>query len=74
MDFYSAIHDIARDKNMSLEKVSLATGHTSGYINSARSRGSVPSITNAAMLAEVVGYKVCLVNADEIPDDAYVIE
>ena len=74
MDFYTTVHTIAKQQGLSLEKVSLKTGRTGTYISNARSRGSIPTISSASLIAGALDYKLCLVPADNIPDDAYVIE
>ena len=74
MNFYDAIHEIAQGEGLSLEKASLKTGHSGTYISNARSRGSLPTVGNAAMIAAVLGYKLCLVAEGSVPEDAYVIE
>ena len=74
MNFYDAVYEITRNGGMSIENLSLKLNRAPRYIASAKSRGSLPKIDNAAMILEALDYKLCIVPADDIPEDAIVID
>jgi len=73
MYFYDAIHKIAAENNFSMEQVSLDAGRSISFISASKSRRSDPKVDTAAMIAGVVGYKLCLIPENNVPDDAIVI-
>ena len=72
--FYDAIYEIARKQNISIEKLGLKLGRGARYIGGAKSRGSLPKVDNAAMIADACGYTLCLVPSGNVPEDAIVID
>ena len=74
MYFYDAVYDIARNKGISVKKVSQSIGRSPAYIGALKSRGSEPIMNTAVEIANVIGYTLCLVPDDNVPDDAYVID
>jgi len=74
MQFYDAAYKIAGEKGISIENLSLSLGKTSRYVGSAKSRGSIPRIDNAAMILGAMDYVICAVPKDKVPEDAIVID
>lgn len=74
MNFYDAVYEITRSSGMSIEDLSLKLKRGPKYIASSKSRGSLPKMDNAAMILEALDYKLCIVPADDIPEDAIVID
>lgn len=74
MNFYDAVYIIAREQGISIENLSLKLGKAPRYIGSAKSRGSLPKVDNAAMILDALGYDLCVIPDDEIPDNAIIID
>ena len=70
MNYYEALERAARASGMSLNEIGLKMGHASNYIHNAKSRGSSPTVDNAARAAEACGYALVLVPVGEVPDNA----
>ena len=74
MNFYDAVYDIARQKGISIERIGYELGHTARYVGSAKSRGSLPKVDNAAKIVNVCGHSLCIVPSDNVPEDAIIID
>lgn len=74
MNFYDVVYEIAGQKGISIENLSLSLGKTSRYIGAAKSRGSLPKVDNAAMILEALDYRLCAIPNDEVPEDVIVID
>lgn len=74
MGFYDVVERISEDEEISMSALSRAIGRPSSYIAAGRSRGSVPSVDNAALIVEAAGWRLVAVPVDAVPDDALVIE
>ena len=74
MNFYEAVHIIAKNEGISLETLSLKTGRGPSYIASNKTRGSQPRIDNAAMILNACGYELCIVPNGSVPDSAIEID
>ena len=72
MEFYDAVYRIAKKKGITIEKISLSLGKTSGFITAQKSRGSKPRIDTAAKILDACGYILCAIPEDEVPN--WVIE
>ena len=73
MDFYDIIYSIAVRKKISLENVSLNFGKTANYIYTQKSRGSSPKIDTAAKLLASLGYAICAIPSDAVPEGTYTV-
>lgn len=74
MNFYDAVYRVAGIRDMTVEGVSLKMGHSSAYIASAVSRGSLPKVDTAGRILDACDFKLCAIPKDRIPDDAIVID
>ena len=74
MKTYDAIRIAARNAGMSLRGLGRAYGKTDGYIVSAISRGNTPKTDTTAGILATCGYALCAVPADNVPEDALVID
>ncbi len=74
MEFYEALTEAAECAGLSLSSVGVKLGHSRTYVSVGMSRGSMPSVTNAASMLEVCGYKLCAIPEDSVPADALVID
>lgn len=73
MDAYSAVRAMSKDSSITLYAISKALGKSANYINNGASRGSIPRCDTMARMADVCGYKLALVPADELTKGALVI-
>lgn len=73
MEFYEIIQSIAIRSKTSLEQVSLKFGKTANYISSQKSRGSSPKVDTAAKLVSTLGYTLCAIPKDSVPEGTYVV-
>ena len=74
MSFYDIIHKLSREQGLSLEKLSIKLGKGARYIGGAKSRGSLPRVDNAAKMADALGYTLCVVPSNNVPDDAIKVD
>ena len=74
MNFYEVLYKIAHEKGISTRALAKAIGRSSAYITIQKSRGSLPIVSTASMLVSALDYKLCIVPADSVPEDAYIIE
>lgn len=74
MNFYDALYKIARGAGVSINTIGLALGKTDRYIPSAKWRKSIPSVTNAAKMLDVCGYRLCAVKEEEVSDSMVVLD
>lgn len=74
MNFYEVLYEIARKKNVGIAELAKSIGRSRTYIMVQKSRNSLPIVSTASRLAHALGYKLCFVPDDSVPDDAYIIE
>ena len=74
MKFYDIVYKLAKEEGLSIEKLSLKLGKGTRYIGGAKSRGSLPKVDNAAMIVDALGYTLCVVPSDEVPDEAIEVD
>lgn len=74
MEFYDAVYHMAWLRGITIEKIGFKLGHTSTYIGSAKSRGSLPKVDTAVKILGACDYKLCVVPKGTAPDDAIVID
>lgn len=73
MQFYDAVEHAAKSAGMTLAQVGREAGRTGAYITSARARGSLPKVDNAAAIMEACGWRLVAVPCDSVPADGLVI-
>lgn len=73
MEFYDAVYQAAWQNGLTMEQLSQKLGHTATYITSAKSRGSLPKVNNAAKILDACEYTLCAVPKGSVPDDAITI-
>ena len=74
MNFYEVVYKLAEEKGITIQKLGLKLGKGSRYIGGAKSRGSLPKTSNAAMILDALDYSLCVVPENEVPEDAIVID
>lgn len=74
MQFYDAVYKVAGEKGLSIERLGINLGKSARYIGSAKSRGSLPKVNNAAMIVDACDYTLCIVPKDNVPEDAITID
>ena len=74
MNYYDALEHAARASGMSFNEIGVKLGHASNYIHNAKSRGSSPTVDNAARAAAACGWALALVPAGELPEGAVAID
>lgn len=73
MYFYDALYKVAKSKGIAIESLSMALGKSPRYIGVGKSRGSSPSVDNAAKMFKVCGYSIIAVPDEEIPENALIL-
>lgn len=71
--FYDVLQEAAEASGVSLSSVGVAMGHSRSYVLGAMSRGSVPSVDNAAAMLDACGWSLAAVPAEDVPPSALVI-
>lgn len=71
--FYDVLQDAAAASGVSLSSVGVALGHSRSYVLGAMSRGSVPSVDNAAAMLAACGWSLAAVPSGDVPPSALVI-
>lgn len=74
MNYYDALERAARASGVSFNEIGLKLGHASNYIHNAKSRGSSPTVDNAARAVEACGYVLALVPAGKVTGDTIVVD
>ena len=74
MGFYDVLEDVANKTGESFYSIALKIGRGPSYISGGRSRGSVPSVDNAAAMLAACGWSLVAVPADDVPPSAIAIE
>lgn len=74
MGFYDVLQTCAATHSMSLRQVSIAMGRNGNYVSGAVTRGSVPSVDNAAAMLAACGWSLCAVPSEDVPPSALVID
>lgn len=74
MKFYDIVYKLAGEQGLSIENLSLKIGKTSRYVAGQKSRGSLPKISNAVMILDALGYELCAIPNESVPEDAIVID
>ena len=74
MNYYDVLYNAANNAGVSVSEVGERLGKTRGYIPNAKTRGSMPSVTNAAAQLATVGYALVAVPVDQLPQDALTID
>ena len=74
MKFFELVYKLAREQGLSIEKLSLKVGKSPRYVGRTKSRGSSPTVANAAMILDALGYSLCLVPDENVPENAIVID
>lgn len=74
MNFYEIVYKLAEEQGLTIQKLGLMLGKGSRYIGGAKSRGSLPKTNNAAMILNALGYELCIVPSDNVPEDAIIID
>ena len=70
MNFYDTLYSVAREAGISIERIGYKLGRTARYVGAAKSRGSVPSVDNAARMLDVCGYGLYAIPYSDAPVDA----
>jgi hypothetical protein len=74
MEFYDAVYRAVGIRDMTIDGLSLKMGHTSTYITSSKSRGSLPKVDTAVKILDACDFALCAIPKESIPDCAIVIE
>lgn len=74
MDAYSALRIAAERGGVSLARIGRVMGRPDNFVSNNISRGSIPRCDTMARMADVCGYKLALVPADELTTGALVID
>lgn len=73
MNFYEIVYRLANEQGISIENLCLKLGKSPRYIAGSKSRGSLPKIDNAIMILNELGYTICMVPNENVPEDAIII-
>ena len=68
MQFYDALEICGKTSGTSMQQVSAQLGHAKVYVAGAKSRGSVPSVDNAARMLGVCGYALCAIPHSDVTE------
>lgn len=74
MGFYDVLSSAAAAAGVSESAIGRNLGCASNYVARSKSRGSVPSVDNAAAMLGACGYVLAAVPRDSVPPDALVID
>ncbi len=74
MNFYDVLETCGKNSGKSMQAVSVELGNARNHIANAKSRGSVPSVSNAAAMLKICGYNLAAIPCDNMPSDALPIE
>lgn len=74
MKFYDVVYELAGKMGLSIENLSIKLGKGPRYVGGAKSRGSIPSVKNASMILNELGYVLCAIPADEVTDEMLTID
>jgi hypothetical protein len=74
MDWYSVINGACAQSGVSVSAIGPMMGKSRNYVANARSRGSVPLVTNAAAMLSACGYALVAIPASDVPTGALVID
>lgn len=74
MNYYDVVYKLAREQGISIENLCLKLGKAPRYIAGSKSRGSLPKINNANMILNELGYTICIMPNEDIPEDAIIID
>ena len=70
MNFFEVLYSIAAEKGIKIDSIGPLMGKSAKYVSANRSRGSVPSIDNAALMLEVCGFGLYAIPYEDAPKDA----
>lgn len=75
MNYYDALRHAAKQAGVPLTKVGTALGKATTYVNTAITKGSSPTVDNAAAMLAVCGWQLVAVpNTEQLPDTALVLD
>lgn len=74
MGFYDVLKEASDVSGVGLTRIGPALGRDRSYVSGAMSRGSVPSVDNAAAMLAACGYALVALPAADVPPDALVVE
>lgn len=74
MNIYEALEVAGQAANLSMAKISRASGRADNYIGAQKSRGSAPSVYIAAELFAPAGYVLAAIPAENVPSNALIID
>lgn len=74
MNEIELISRLARDNGISLSRIALDNGLSRNAITKARSVGASMSTRNTSTVLASMGYALCAVPVDHVPDGALVID
>ena len=70
----AALRTLAKAAGYSLAELSRAAGRSGNYVASLLGRGSSPTLSTTALLAEAAGYSLAFVPRVDLPRSAIVID
>ena len=70
MSFYDILEACGKKSGVSMQTLSVELGNARNHIANAKSRGSVPSVSNAAKMLETCGFGLYVMPIDKAPKDA----
>ena len=70
MGFYEVLEQCGNNAGISMQQLGVAMGRHKTYVAGAKSRGSVPSVHNAASMLDICGYGLYAIPKSEAPKDA----
>ena len=73
MDVMDVIKAAAKQSKTRLTAIGPAMGKAATYVSTYGSKGAEPSASNAARMLEVCGWRLCAMQADQVPTAALII-
>ena len=72
--FYDILKRVADAEDMAMSSIGPKIGKGPNYVNGGITRGSVPSVDNAALMLDACGWTLAAIPRGAVPDNALVIE
>ena len=69
MNFYDIVAICAKNADMSVNRLSVALGHSDNYLRNFKSMKRDTGVSNAARIFDICGYALCAVPKDKVTDD-----